>query len=63
MASQRDTLSDVLTEASKQVSAWPEWKRSDDVERRRREFEQRLVNMLKESHSHATEVQKQKKEQ
>lgn len=41
----RGPLDSVLTEASRQVAAWPDYMRSDDVERRRREFDERLARL------------------
>lgn len=39
------TLDDVLSEASKRVAEWPDWKRSDDVKRRQAEFDARMKSM------------------
>jgi hypothetical protein len=38
-------LDGVLSEATKRVSAWPEWKQSDDVKRRRAAFDARMEAM------------------
>jgi hypothetical protein len=44
-AADRGPLDGVLSAASAAVATWPEWKRSDDVKRRRREFDDRLARL------------------
>lgn len=42
-------LRDIMREAAERVAQWPEWKRSDDVKRRMREFDDRVDSMSRQS--------------
>lgn len=51
------TLDDVLSEASKRVAEWPDWKRSDDVKRRQAEFDARMKGIgLEYAHTSMTDI-------